>query len=85
MVVKIKTITIQILDFKFYNKKDIKDSTTVSSDNNEMNTGELDKGATITKDVIGEVPVNTDVNSLNWFMNLIFLMTLKFIFSCKNN
>ncbi len=50
-----------------------------------MNTGELDKGATITKDVIGEVPVNTDVNSLNWFMNLIFLMTLKFIFSCKNN
>lgn len=50
-----------------------------------MNTGELDKGTTITKDVIGEVPVNTDVNSLNWFMNLIFLMTLKFIFSCKNN
>ena len=85
MVVKVKTITIQILDFKFYNKKDIKDSTTVSSNNNEMNTGELDKDATTTKDVIGEVQVNTDVNSLNQFMNLVSLMTLKFIFSCKNN
>lgn len=52
------------LDFKFDNNGDIKDSTTVSSDNNEMNSGELDKGATITKDVIGEVPSNINVSSL---------------------
>lgn len=30
-----------------------------------MNTGELDKDATTTKDVIGEVQMNTDINSLN--------------------
>lgn len=52
------------IDFKFDNNGDIKDSTTVSSDSNEMNSGELDKGASITKDVIGEVPSNVDVSSL---------------------
>lgn len=52
------------IDFKFDNNGDIKDSTCISSDNNDMESGEIDKGATITKDVIFEVPNNANKSNL---------------------
>lgn len=52
------------LDFKIDNNGDIKDSTCISSDNNDMQSGEMDKGASITKDVIFEIPNNADKSNL---------------------
>lgn len=71
------------IDFKFDNNGDIKDSTTVSSDTNEMDTGELDKGASITKDVIGEVPSNVDVSSLKLVYEPDFFNDTKIHFELK--
>lgn len=71
------------IDFKFDNNGDIKDSTTVSSDTNEMNTGELDKGASITKDVIGEVPSSVNVNSLKLVYEPSFFNDTKIHFELK--
>ena len=52
------------MDFKIDNNGDIKDSTCISSDNNDMQSGEMDKGASITKDVIFEIPNNADKSNL---------------------
>ena len=60
-----KSLDYNELDFAFDCNGDSKDPETVSLNGiNEMNSGSLDKGASITKDLVGQVPLQLQNNKL---------------------
>lgn len=60
-----KSLDYNELDFAFDCNGDSKDPETVSLNGvDEMNTGSLDKGASITKDLVGQVPIQLQNNKL---------------------